>query len=68
MFLRSGAIDAGKELGETMALLLVVDVRRRGLGRQRLAGTTCPTKEPWQLRETGGRDHNPDDGSGDGGM
>ena len=28
MFLGGGPIDAGKELGETTALLLVVDVRR----------------------------------------
>ena len=28
MFLGGGAIDAGKELGETTAVLLVVDVRR----------------------------------------
>ena len=46
MFLGGGAIDAGKELGETTALLLVVDVRRRGPGTQCLAGITAPEKEP----------------------
>ena len=50
-----------------MQLLLVVDVWRRGPGRQHLAGITAPEKEPRRRREVGGGDDGPVDGSGDGG-
>ena len=50
-----------------MQLLLVVDVWRRGPGRQHLAGITAPEKEPRRRREAGGGDHGPVVGSSDGG-
>ena len=58
IILEGGAIDAGKDIGETIALLLVVELRRRGPatgpGRHRAAPSGASAEVPVAQAEVAG--------------